>query len=109
MAEIRRQIRLTMISPPGSESESAIRYSLRLLKPSHERVGAPPAAGPVSDGGQEGEHGEAAALLLNRGAKRGVRVTRCPVGWRLGRHTHTSADDECRAAGGGAGTLANLK
>ena len=34
------------------------------IKPFFERVGAPPAPGPVSDPGQEGEH--EAELLLNR-------------------------------------------
>jgi hypothetical protein len=39
------------------------------LKPFHERVGAPPAPGPVSDLGQEGEH--EVELLLNRKEVRG--------------------------------------
>jgi hypothetical protein len=56
------------------------------LKPFHERVDAPPAPGPVSDQGQEGEH--EVELLLNRTEKRGV--TRYLVRWR----GHTSADDE---------------
>ncbi len=40
------------------------------LKPFHARVDAPPAAGPVSDPGQEGEH--EVELLLNRKTKQGV-------------------------------------
>ena len=40
------------------------------LKPFFERVGAPPAPGPVSDPSQEGER--EAELLLNRRSVRGV-------------------------------------
>ena len=56
------------------------------LKPFYERAGAPPAPGPVSDAGQEGEH--EVEQLLNRRTVRGV--TRYLVRWR----GHTSADDE---------------
>jgi hypothetical protein len=40
------------------------------LKPFHARVDAPPAPGPVSDPGQEGEHEVPVELLLNRKTKR---------------------------------------
>ena len=56
------------------------------LKPFHARIDSPPAPGPVSDLGQEGEH--EVELLLNRKTTRGV--TRYLVRWR----GHTSADDE---------------
>ena len=55
------------------------------LKPFFARAGTPPAPGPVSDAGPEGEH--EAELLLNRKLVRGV--TRYLVRWR----GHTSADD----------------
>ncbi len=48
------------------------------LKPLFARAGAVPAPGPVSDAGQEGEHG--VELLLNRRTVRGV--TRYLVRWR---------------------------
>ena len=47
------------------------------LKPFHERVDAPPAPGPVSNAGQEGEHEVELLLnrlLHNRTEKRGVKL-----------------------------------
>ena len=50
--------------------------SVDRLKPFFARAGAPPAPGPVSDAGQEGEH--EAALLLNRRVVRGARARKAP-------------------------------
>jgi hypothetical protein len=54
------------------------------IKPFHKQADDPPAQGPVSDPGQEGEH----EVLLNRKEIRGV--LHYLVRWR----GHTSADDE---------------
>ena len=75
----------TLALPPRMLCSSTV--NVDRLKPFHERVGAPPAPGPVSDGGQEGEH-EVELLLNRKTTKRGV--TRYLVRW----HGHTSADDE---------------
>ena len=56
------------------------------LKPFVTRVDAPPPPGPVTDAGQEGEHG--VELLLNRRTIRGV--TRYLVRWR----GHASPEDQ---------------
>ena len=75
----------TLALPPRMLCSSTV--NVDRLKPFHERVGAPPAPGPVSDDGQEGEH-EVELLLNRKTTKRGV--TRYLVRW----HGHTSADDE---------------
>jgi hypothetical protein len=74
----------TLALPPRMRCSSTV--NVDRLKPFHERVGALQAPGPVSDGGQEGEH-EVELLLNRKTTKR--EVTRYLARWR----GHTSADD----------------
>ena len=70
----------------GKAAVGRTRHRHGLPEPQRLHVDLPPAAGPVSDPGQESEH--EVGLLLNRKTKRGA--TRYLVRWR----GHKSADDE---------------